>query len=266
MGDKIIKSFKGFSKDMKCRDFQYKEGEEYTTDKAVACKSGFHACEYPLDVFGYYEPVSSVYHEVEQSGKIYRHNDDTKIASTKIKIGAKVDIKGLINASFDYLKERCTNSETGKDRSALNGGDRSALNGGYMSALNGGYRSALNGGYMSALNGGYMSALNGGDRSALNGGYMSALNGGYRSALNGGDMSALNGGEESKLIGGKYSVVYGCGNNAQVRGEIGTVLALAEFNDDGELIKVHVHAVDGKIIKADTFYTLKNGKWTKVKD
>ena len=226
MGDKIIKSFKGFSKDMKCRDFQYKEGEEYTTDKAVACKSGFHACEYPLDVFGYYEPVSSVYHEVEQSGKIYRHNDDTKIASTKIKIGAKVDIKGLINASFDYLKERCTNSETGKDRSALNGGD--------------------------------MSALNGGD--------MSALNGGYRSALNGGDRSALNGGEESKLIGGKYSVVYGCGNNAQVRGEIGTVLALAEFNDDGELIKVHVHAVDGKIIKADTFYTLKNGKWTKVKD
>ena len=218
MGDKIIKSFKGFSKDMKCRDFQYKEGEEYTTDKAVACKSGFHACEYPLDVFGYYEPTSSVYHEVEQSGKIYRHNDDTKIASTKIKIGAKVDIKGLINASFDYLKERCTNSETGKDRSALNGGDRSALNGG------------------------------------------------YRSALNGGDMSALNGGEESKLIGGKYSVVYGCGNNAQVRGEIGTVLALAEFNDDGELIKVHVHAVDGKIIKADTFYTLKNGKWTKVKD
>ena len=53
----VIKSFKGFNKDMTCRGFQYEEGKEYETDKAKACNSGFHACEYPLDVLGYYNPA-----------------------------------------------------------------------------------------------------------------------------------------------------------------------------------------------------------------
>jgi len=110
-----------------------------------------------------------------------------------------------------------------------------------------------------------MSALNGGYMSALNGGYRSALNGGDRSALNGGDRSALNGGDMSKLTGGKFSVVYGCGKDAQVRGGLGAVLALAEFDDDNELVKVHVKPVDGKKIKVDAFYALKNGKFVEVK-
>ena len=247
--DKVIMAYKGFDKDMKCRGFQYEEGKEYKTDEAVLCESGFHACEYPLDVFGYYPPAESIYYAVEQSGKTASDGEDTKVASTVIKIGAKIDIKGLIKASFDYIKEHCTNIESGKDWSALNGGD--------MSALNGGDRSALNGGDWSALNGGDMSALNGGD--------WSALNGGYRSALNGGDWSALNGGSESKLTGRKFSVVYGRGQDAQVRGGVGSVLALAEFNNDGDFKKVHVHAVDGKKIKADVFYTLRNGKFKEVK-
>jgi hypothetical protein len=300
-----IKGFKGFDKDFKCRGFQFKEGKEYETDKAKACEAGFHACEYPLDVFGYYDPANSIFHEVEQSGKLDKNSDDSKVASTKIKIGVKIDFKAMIQASFEYVKKRCTNSESGKnnsalnggyrsalnggdssalnggdssalnggDSSALNGGDRSALNGGYSSALNGGdssalnggYRSALNGGDRSALNGGYRSALNGGDSSALNGGDSSALNGGYRSALNGGYRSALNGGSESKLTGGKYCVVYGSGIDAQVRGGLGSVLALAEFDDGYNLIKVHVKAVDGKKIKADTFYKLQKGQFVMVK-
>ena len=273
--DKVICSYKGFDKDMRCQGFQYKEGKEYKHAGDVVCcpsdedlklgKGGFHACEYPLDVFGHYHPAYSVYHEVEQSGETASGGDDTKIASTVIKIGAKIDIKGLIKASFDYVKERCTNTKSGKDRSALNGGDRSALNGGNWSALNGGDRSALNGGDWSALNGGDSSALNGGNWSALNGGDWSALNGGYSSALNGGDWSALNGGSESKLTGGKFSVVYGRGQDAQVRGGIGAVLALTEFDNEGDFKKVHVHAVDGKKIKANTFYTLKNGKFAEVK-
>ena len=273
MTDKVIHGFKGFGKSMKCRDFQYEEGKEYTTDKAKACEFGFHACEYPLDVFSYYAPADSVYHETEQSGELDKNSDDSKVASTKIKIGARIDVKGIIKASFDYIKERCTNEEQGKDKSALNGGHCSALNGGDCSALNGGDCSALNGGHCSALNGGDRSALNGGDWSALNGGYCSALNGGNKSALNGGDRSALNGGycsalnggNWSKLTGGKFSVVYGCGHGAQVRGDIGSVLALAELDDDYSLIKVHVKGVDGKKIKANTFYELKNGKFCEVK-
>lgn len=91
MGE-VIKAYKGFNKDMTCRDFQYEEGKEYEEERAEACNCGFHACEHPLDCLGYYDPAHSVYHEVEQSGEISKRSDDTKVASTKIKIGARVSI------------------------------------------------------------------------------------------------------------------------------------------------------------------------------
>ena len=70
---KIIKSYKGFNTDMTCRGKQYEEGEQYEEQSAEACECGMHACEYPLDCFGYYPPGSSVYHEVEQSGEVSRN-------------------------------------------------------------------------------------------------------------------------------------------------------------------------------------------------
>lgn len=79
----IIKSYKGFNKDMTCSGFQYEECKEYEEETADACHSGFHACEYPLDCLGYYSPNESVYHEVEQSGEFDRVEDDSKVASTK---------------------------------------------------------------------------------------------------------------------------------------------------------------------------------------
>jgi hypothetical protein len=104
--EKVIKGFKGFSKDLKCRYFQYEEGKEYETDNAKACESGFHACEYPLDVFSYYAPSNSVFHEVEQSGKLDKNNNDSKVASTKIKIGLRVDIKTIVEASIKFIFEK----------------------------------------------------------------------------------------------------------------------------------------------------------------
>ena len=68
MGE-VIKAYKGFNKDMTCRDFRYEEGKEYEEERAKACNCGFHACEYPLDCLGYYDPAHSVYREVEQSGE-----------------------------------------------------------------------------------------------------------------------------------------------------------------------------------------------------
>ena len=102
----VIKSYKGFNKDMTCRGFQYEEGKEYEESNALVCENGFHTCEYPLDCLGYYSPSESVYHEVEQSGKLSKESDDTKVASTKIKIGAKLSITGLVEAAIEYTKER----------------------------------------------------------------------------------------------------------------------------------------------------------------
>ena len=110
-----IKSYKGFNKDMTCKGFQYEEGKEYETEKAECCETGFHACEYPLDCFSYYPPNESVFHEVEQDGEIDRENDDTKIASTKIKIGASINIAGIVKAAIEYTTKRAK-KENGSDK------------------------------------------------------------------------------------------------------------------------------------------------------
>ena len=77
-----------------------------------ACERGFHACERPLDVLAYYPPAESVYHEVEQSGEVDRATDDSKVASSKIKIGARLDIRGLVSAHIEYVKAHTTTEHT----------------------------------------------------------------------------------------------------------------------------------------------------------
>ena len=133
-----MKAYKGFSRDMKCLGFQYEEGKEYETDKAEICECGFHACEHPLDTFRYYEPAKSVYHEVELGGELSRReHGDTKVAGTRIKIGARLDIPGLVKAAFDFVRARCTNennAEPGKPASAGASGAASAGESGAASA------------------------------------------------------------------------------------------------------------------------------------
>lgn len=90
-----IKAYKAFDKDLSCRGFKYEVGKEYEeTGDIKACKKGFHACPYPLDVFGYYAPARSRFCEVEQSGQIDDSESD-KVCSSKIRIGAELDIRGL---------------------------------------------------------------------------------------------------------------------------------------------------------------------------
>ena len=105
-----IKAFKGFNQDMTCTPtddikFQYEEGKTYEEENANVCNKGFHACELPIDVFRYYPPVKSVYHEVEMSGTVDSSESD-KICSTKIKIGAKINIAGIIKTSIDIIKNK----------------------------------------------------------------------------------------------------------------------------------------------------------------
>lgn len=108
------KAFKGFNKDLTCRGFQYEEGKEFETSRAECCEEGFHACEYPLDCLGYYAPNSSVYHEVELDGDMDQSGSDTKICATKIKIGARLSIAGMVKAAIDFTMSR-VNKEASSD-------------------------------------------------------------------------------------------------------------------------------------------------------
>ena len=124
-----IKAYKAFDKDLSCRGFKYEVGKEYEeTGYIKACEKGFHACPYPLDVFGYYAPAGSRFCEVEQSGKIDDSESD-KVCSSKIRIGAELDIRGLVKAAVSYVKERCTNecnAEPGKPATAGDSGAATA--------------------------------------------------------------------------------------------------------------------------------------------
>ena len=135
--ENVIVAYKGFDKDLKCRGFQYEVGKEYEEPKAEACECGFHACEYPLDVFGYYPPGSSRYCEVEQSGDIDKSDSD-KTCSTKIKIGAEIGIAGLIKAAIQYTKSKCTNEYNAEPGKSATAGNRGAATAGYAGAATAG--------------------------------------------------------------------------------------------------------------------------------
>lgn len=102
-------NYKGFDENLKCRDFQYEIGKEYVNQGgAKACSHGFHACKFPMDMFSYYGPAKSRYAEVDQSGEISEEGSDTKVASSKIKVVAEINIAGIVKASIKYIRESVT--------------------------------------------------------------------------------------------------------------------------------------------------------------
>ena len=106
MSKNVIKSYKGFDKDMKCRDFQYEVGKEYDMDGEIkCCGRGFHACKSPMEVWDYYDMLNSRFAEVEQSGKIDEEEKSTKVCSSHIKIKAELKLADIINIGVEWLKE-----------------------------------------------------------------------------------------------------------------------------------------------------------------
>ena len=103
-----MKMYKGFDKDLKCRDFQYEIGKTYEEPTAELCEKGFHACEYPLDVFGYYAPSDmSRYCEVDLDDvSDKKNNEDSKRCGRKIAVKAEIGIAGLVKAAVEYTMEK----------------------------------------------------------------------------------------------------------------------------------------------------------------
>ena len=222
-----MKTYKGFDKDLKCRGFQYEIGKEYEEEEAKACEKGFHACKNPLEVFSYYPPCDgNRYCEVEQDGELSEHNADSKVASTKIKIGVELGLKGLIQAGVSFILDRVN----WKDDAATNTGN-------YSAATN---------------TGNYSAATNTGDQSA-------ATNTGFQSAAtNTGNYSAAE-------VSNGDSVAIATGYQSKAKAGFGSAIVIAERGGwNGEtypLISIKAAMVDGEKIKADTWYTLENGEF-----
>ena len=128
-----MKAYKGFNKDMTCRGFQFEEGKTYEEKEAILCKSGFHACANPLDVFNYYPPGASVYHEVELDDVSEEKKEDTKICGRKIKIGKQLGLNDMISDSIEISMQM--HEKNVGDSHAVTAGDyRPAATSGYSSS------------------------------------------------------------------------------------------------------------------------------------
>jgi hypothetical protein len=91
-----MKGYKGFDKDLKCRDFQYEVGKTYECKGGVVlCENGFHFCEDPKNIRGYYADLTTCrYCEVEASGKII--NGDGKCVCSKITIVREIPLQEFL--------------------------------------------------------------------------------------------------------------------------------------------------------------------------
>ncbi len=288
---KEIVTFKGFNKDLKCRDFQFEIGKTFHHDgKVEACGSGFHACECPFDVFSYYSPADSRFAETISFGITDREEDgDTKIASASITIKAELTLPQFIQRGIEWIWSKidksleqqimCGNwsaaTNTGNRSAATNTGNWSAATntgnwsaatntGDWSAATNTGNRSAAtNTGNRSAATntGDWSAATNTGDWSAATntGNRSAATNTGNRSAATntGNRSAATNTGDWSAAeVSGSQSVAAAFGIEGKARASEGGAIVLCYRDEDGELIHIRASKVGENGIMPNTWYQL----------
>ncbi|HBN9223404.1 hypothetical protein [Pseudomonas aeruginosa] len=231
--EEVVTAYKGFKQDLTCRGYQFEIGGTYKHEGEVeACASGFHSCEYPLDVFGYYAPGESRFAIVKASGQLSRHDDDSKIASATLVVEAEISMPTMISRAIDWIMSKIDKSveQTVVGGTASNTGDYSAA------SNTGDYSAASNTGYQSA-------ASNTGNRSAAsNTGYQSAAsNTGYQSAAE---------------VSGKESVAASLGIEGRARASAGSAIVLCHRDDEGRLIHIRASKVGENGVEPDTWYQL----------
>ena len=225
-----MKLYKGFTKDLKCRDFQYEIGKEYHEETADLCRAGFHACENPIDTLRYYAPGSSRYCEVELDEVSDQRDGDTKRAAKKIKIGAEIGLKGVIDAGVKFIFEKCEDA-TEERASGVSGNAAASGWSGNAAA----------------------SGVSG--NAAASGWSGNAAASGVRGC------AVSSGKYGSAEASGKQCIAVAFGEQGRARGKIGNWIVVAEYGSDGEIIEPKIAVVDGENIKQDTWYTVKNGEF-----
>ena len=273
-----MKAYKGFDKDLKCRGLQYEIGGTQEVDSAKLCERGLHACEAPLDVFNYYAPGDgSRYCEVEMDGVSDERGDDSKRVAKKLTVGAEIWIPGLVKAHIEYVKAHTTNEHTdlkmatAGNYGAATAGNRGAATAGNSGAATAGNHGAATAGDSGAATAGNYGAATAGDRGAATAGNYGAATAGSCGAATAGNSGAATAGNYGAATAkGSVSVgAKGCGlvrgYNVKIKGGMGAILVICEENDDNFDIKCwKAFAVDGKTVKADTWYKLADGELVEV--
>ena len=264
----VVTAFKGFDKNMQCRGYQFEVGKTFTHDGEVkACEGGFHACEYPLDVFNYYAPSDSRFARVDQIGDISRHDEDSKVASRSISIKEEISIPSLITAAFEFINTRCepASSEhaTGYSSASSATGHRSA-----SVATGNGSASSATGHWSASVATGYSSAsVATGHRSA------SVATGHWSASVATGDGSAslANGWSSTSEITPSpedkplHAVAAAFCGEGRARAPKGSAIVLCHRNNDGCLIHIRASKVGDNGIKPNVWYSLdKNCEFVEV--
>ena len=289
--NKPIKSYKAFDENMRCRGFQYEVGKEYDMNGDIeCCKRGFHACESPMEVWEYYDMLTSRFAEVEQSGKISAEGRTTKVCSSHIKIKAELKLADIINIGVEWLKDLTSKSKIKDDSTALNddgfdkkqigsSGDSAKIgsSGNYAQiGSSGNYAQIGSSGNYAQIgsSGDYAQIGSSGDSAKIgSSGYSAKIgsSGYYAQIGSSGDYAQIGSSGDSAQIDstGEDSVIMCAGIRSVAKAKIGSWITLAEWKQDdrkGRWVPVCVKTerVDGIKIKPDTWYKLQDGEFFEV--
>ena len=293
-----IKSYKGFDKNLKCRDFQYEIGKEYEMDGEIkVCSRGFHACESPLEVFDYYPMIGSRFCEVEQDGNISKEDRGTKICSSKIKIKAELKLADMINLGVEWLKEITSpekiktsikDNSSGYDAQIGSSGNYAQIgsSGNYAQiGSSGNYAQIGSSGYDAQIgSSGYGAKIGSSGYGAKIGssGYGAKIgsSGNYAQIGSSGDGAKIgssgnyakigSSGDDAKIDStGEGCVIMCAGINSVAKASKGSWITLSEWSYSDKKkryipVCVKTEFVDGEKIKADTYYKLAGGVFKEI--
>ena len=275
-----IKSYKGFDKNLKCRDFQYEIGKEYEMDGEIkVCSRGFHACESPFEVFDHYPMIDSRFCEVEQDGNISKEDRGTKICSSKIKIKAELKLADMINLGVEWLKEITSPKKMKtsiKDNSSGNGAQIGSS--GYVAQIGSSGNGAKIGssGYGAQIGSSGNGAQIGSSGnvaqigSSGNGAQIGSSGNGAKIGSSGNGAKIGSSGNGAKIDStGEDCVIMCAGINSVAKASKGSWITLSEWSYSDKKqryipVCVKTEFVDGEKIKADTYYKLDGGVFKEI--
>ena len=293
-----MKVYKATDKNMRCRGLQYEAGKTVEAEGPLSlCNNGLHACEAPLELFGYYSPADgSRYFEAEaEEVSPERHGNSSKIVAKKLTLGAEIGIPGLVKAHVEFVKAHTTTEHT--DPSRATAGSYGAATAGFRGAATAGDSGAATAGLRGAATAGSYGAATAGDCGAATAGDCGAATAGDSGAATAGDSGAATAGSYGAATAGSYgaatagfrgaatagdcgaatargsaasgenglSVVRG--NGVKAKGGLGAVIVIAiEVADDYAIKEWKAGVIDGETLKPDTWYTLKDGEFAEVQD